>query len=92
MKKATATSHGKRRLAAAEGSVEDGGAINGPDGFIGGELGMASLLPIMLAEMLEPTALRQRLHFRNVAVRPSSPAVKYRLDALSRKINLSQQP
>src|SRR5271167_3679934 len=34
IKKATATSHGKRRLEASEGSNEDGGAINWPDEFI----------------------------------------------------------
>src|ERR1700678_4261088 len=34
IKKATATSHGKRRLEASEGSGEDGGAIGGPAWFI----------------------------------------------------------
>jgi len=35
MKKATATSHGKRRLAASDGVEEDGGAIGEPAVFIG---------------------------------------------------------
>jgi hypothetical protein len=34
IKKATATSHGRRRLEASEGSDEDGGAISGPGRFI----------------------------------------------------------
>jgi hypothetical protein len=34
IKKATATSHGKNRLEASEGSNEIGGAINGPAEFI----------------------------------------------------------
>src|ERR1700720_2964610 len=34
MKKATATSHGRSRLEASEGSDEDGVAINGPARFI----------------------------------------------------------
>jgi hypothetical protein len=34
IKKATATSHGRRRLEASEGSDEDGGVINGPVRFI----------------------------------------------------------
>jgi hypothetical protein len=39
MKNATATSHGKRRLAAADGADEDADAINGPEGFIGASEG-----------------------------------------------------
>jgi hypothetical protein len=34
IKKATATSHGRSRFEASEGFDEDGGAINGPVGFI----------------------------------------------------------
>jgi hypothetical protein len=34
MKKATATSHGKRRFDASDGSDEDGFAINGPEVLI----------------------------------------------------------
>ena len=34
IKKATATSHGRSRLVASEGSNEDGGAINGPSEFM----------------------------------------------------------
>src|ERR1019366_5152272 len=38
MKKATATSHGKRRLEVSEGTHEDGGALNGPHGVVGRRL------------------------------------------------------
>jgi hypothetical protein len=42
IKKATATSHGRSRLEASEGSDEDGGAINGLVWFIGRKLREAS--------------------------------------------------
>src|SRR5277367_5468351 len=42
MKKATATSHGRSRLEASEGSEEDGGVLNGPARFICRKLREAS--------------------------------------------------
>jgi hypothetical protein len=49
MKKATATSHGKRRLAASVASDEDGGTTSGPGGFIEGNSGGLTAT-IMLAD------------------------------------------
>src|ERR1700722_17886312 len=53
MKKATATSHGRSRLAASEGSDEEGEAINGPVWFIRRKLRAAS--PSRTCWLMGPT-------------------------------------
>jgi hypothetical protein len=49
MKNATATSHGRSRMAAADGVDAGAGAINGPEGFISASGGLTATL--MLADV-----------------------------------------
>src|ERR1035438_8306866 len=64
MKKATATSHGKRRLEVSEGTHEDGGALNGPHGVVGRRLREGSSATHMFAQACSSVRCRPRPNSR----------------------------